>query len=79
MTDVNKELVFSMKLENGELIDKTTFHKNKHSDPSIFNRDQVNCNTITIPEYTEWYKVYIIDGVEYIEFTHTFSGQARMR
>lgn len=70
LTDHDKKLSFSKKLKNGEVIDRTTFDKKESSDPSVSNRSQENCDIITIPEYTDWYKVYTIDGVEYIEYTH---------
>jgi hypothetical protein len=70
LTDQDKKLSFYKKLKNGKVIDRTTFDKSEVSYSSISNRTQENCNTITIPEYTEWYKIYTIDGVVHKEKSH---------
>ncbi|WP_157207811.1 hypothetical protein [Mariniflexile maritimum] len=75
LLDRNKKLVFSKKLNKGNLIDIMPFKTKRSSNSSLASREEPNCETIAIPTYTDWYKVYTMDHTTYIEYTHTqFTG-----
>lgn len=70
--DKENDIVFAKELNKGKLINKI-FKQKEFKNSNFASKEIQNCQTLYIPNYTDWYKKTIdpITGKENVEFTHT--------
>jgi hypothetical protein len=68
----DKKIVFTKTLHDGQLVYVSPFIGDRKSGTSeVQYREAENCITLSIPTYTEWYKVYPDGTMEYVSTQYT--------